>query len=152
LGGTANDIATSSMVFTCTFFVHTYKECKESILYIRKPCILCRCYNNKSIQMPSTTDNQEFYNSRQWVILRNAFMAKHVLCLHCKEKGIITPSVICDHIEEIDDNWDRRLDKTNLQALCIPCHNTKTAQAAKKRRSAGTLSPSDMIKWILNNR
>lgn len=95
----------------------------------------------------STTKHQDVYNSGTWRRIRNAYMKKHQLCEHCLLLNIITASFICDHIEEIEDNYDRRFDRTNLQALCQSCHNKKTAQQAKNRVSAKVLTPSQIVQW-----
>lgn len=65
-----------------------------------------------------------FYNSKIW---RNTskliLMENDYLCNHCG--GIAT---MVDHIVPTKVNWDKRLEKENLQPLCWGCHNTKTAK------------------------
>lgn len=64
-----------------------------------------------------------FYNSKQWIKCRNAFMrSKFYICERCEgaayivhHKNHITPENIND--PDITLNWD------NLQALCLNCHN-----------------------------
>lgn len=103
-------------------------------------------YDQTGASLPQRNNN-EFYWSKGWRKLREYYIRRNPLCLHCKQKGIYSPAVIVDHIVEIDDDYSRRLDKTNLQSLCLACHNTKTAKEAKNRKSAGTFKPSDIIKW-----
>lgn len=50
-------------------------------------------------------------------------MENDYLCNHCG--GIAT---MVDHIVPTKVNWDKRLEKENLQPLCWGCHNTKTAK------------------------
>ncbi|CAJ1808703.1 hypothetical protein COOFOMLJ_01597 [Aeromonas veronii] len=95
----------------------------------------------------STTKNQDVYNSGTWRRIRNAYMKNHVLCEHCQILGIITPAKICDHIIEIEDDYNKRFDSKNLQALCQACHNKKTAQQAKLRASTNVLTPSQIMQW-----
>lgn len=76
---------------------------------------------------------QEFYQSKQWKILSKKHKQQNPLCIHCLELSIVNPAQVSDHIIEIRDDWDKRLDPTNLQSLCHSCHNTKTAKERRKR-------------------
>lgn len=77
------------------------------------------------------------YDSR-WRKARQAYLAKHPLCVECLKRGIYTPARVVDHV--VPHKGDRRLfwDSTNWQALCDGetgrgCHDRKTwreAQAA----------------------
>ncbi|MDE1161917.1 MAG: HNH endonuclease [Acidobacteriaceae bacterium] len=49
------------------------------------------------------------------------------LCQHCLRDGLVTPAIDVDHIIPISVDPTRRLDIDNLQSLCRPCHNIKTA-------------------------
>ncbi|MGK8177064.1 HNH endonuclease signature motif containing protein [Aeromonas dhakensis] len=93
--------------------------------------------------------NKEVYWTRKWRAISKQHRQKNPLCLHCKQKGIYSPAFIVDHLIEIEDDWSRRFDKTNLQSLCLACHNTKTEKEQKKRKSTGAYSPSDIINWAL---
>ena len=57
---------------------------------------------------------------------RRAFLARNPYCHACKAKGVVMPSAEVDHIVPLADGgpfWDQ----ANLQALCAPCHDEKTA-------------------------
>lgn len=55
------------------------------------------------------------------------------LCLHCLKKGFVTPGKHVDHIIPFHGKKDPlRLNLTNLQTLCQPCHNTKTLKEDKR--------------------
>lgn len=70
----------------------------------------------------------KFYHSAQWKKLRKVHLDIQPLCVICQ-----VPGEIVDHKIEIKDGGCATcLD--NLQTLCQPCHNTKTAQAARSRR------------------
>ena len=74
------------------------------------------------------TANSKFYHSAQWKRLREIHLNKEPLCFICQ-----VPGEIADHIKEITDGGCATcLD--NLQTFCKPCHNTKTAKAAKTRK------------------
>ena len=78
-------------------------------------------------------DGKNIYKSTRWTKLRAALIRQQPLCQHCAVYGIVTPGKIVDHIVEIEDGgaiWD--ID--NLEFLCAPCHNTKTAKEAIKRK------------------
>jgi 5-methylcytosine-specific restriction enzyme A len=69
----------------------------------------------------------KFYKSKAWRELRTlAYNRDNGLCLHCLRNNIFKRADVVDHIVEIKDDWDKRLDISNLQSLCHGCHNRKT--------------------------
>lgn len=53
----------------------------------------------------------------------------------CKAKGRVTPATEVDHIVPLRQGG-ARLDRSNLQSLCRPCHAQKTrSDYETKRRS-----------------
>ena len=75
-----------------------------------------------------------FYNSMAWRNL--AYQTKlrdDFLCVKCLSKGMYIKADVADHIIEIKDDWDKRLDYENTQSLCHACHNQKT-RAERERR------------------
>lgn len=56
------------------------------------------------------------------------FLAQHLWCVECERGGRLTPATVVDHV--IPHKGDRRLfwDMSNWQALCVRCHNSKTAR------------------------
>lgn len=77
---------------------------------------------------------RKFYSSKVWKNTRNSVMMEHDwVCANCKRNNLITPAKIVDHIVEVKDDWDRRLDTDNLEPLCHSCHNKKTADERKRR-------------------
>jgi 5-methylcytosine-specific restriction protein A len=85
----------------------------------------------------------EFYKSTAWKKTRGYVVARaNGLCESCLKYGRIRQGKIVDHIKPLKQNWDSRLDVTNLQYLCPTCHNRKTKaekwkaiQAKKKAKS-----------------
>lgn len=63
-----------------------------------------------------------------WRKLRAAQLAEEPNCRHCALRGIERRARVVDHIEPIRSAPERRLDPDNLQSLCFPCHNAKTAR------------------------
>jgi 5-methylcytosine-specific restriction protein A len=90
--------------------------------------------NKNLIQNRKSWSGTKFdYSSSKWIKLRDFVRSEEPLCRHCKEKGMIVPTKIIDHIQSILDGgeaWDR----DNLQGLCESCHNRKTAIETNKRK------------------
>ena len=71
-----------------------------------------------------------FYCSKEWRKLREVkLMNEHGICEEC-EKAYATE---VHHVESLEDNFDRRLDYDNLQALCKPCHSIETRKEMQNR-------------------
>lgn len=63
-------------------------------------------------------------NSAAWRRLRAYVLRDEPLCRHCRRCGRYTPANVVDHISgDPSDN-----SRANLQSLCEPCHNRKTAR------------------------
>lgn len=71
------------------------------------------------------TATKRGYDSR-WRRARKRFLAIHPLCENCKENRKLVAATVVDHI--IPHRGEDRLfwDETNWQALCKPCHDSKT--------------------------
>lgn len=74
--------------------------------------------------MPSKYGNTSFYNSAKWRSVSAAYMAsRNYLCEICGR-----PAKICHHKIWLNNfnvqNPEIALDWSNLQAVCIECHNT----------------------------
>ena len=74
-----------------------------------------------------------FYQSRQWRLVRAAFLREHPLCGACSERGGLVPARVVDHVVPVKDGG-ARFDRANLQPLCVSCHNHKTARETAGRR------------------
>jgi len=86
---------------------------------------------NKPISR-SSPEHVKFYNSKRWRSLRNYYISMFPLCELCEKSGFITPG------EDVDHKIPMRLGGQwtsieNLQTLCKPCHNRKTARESKKK-------------------
>lgn len=66
---------------------------------------------------------------RKWQAARLGYLQHHPLCVHCLAKGHVTASIVCDHIVPHRGDpvlfWDF---ENNIEALCKPCHDRKTAK------------------------
>lgn len=74
-------------------------------------------------------EHQKFHNSKEWKALRKVVLERSGgICLKCSQFDMIVKADVVDHIVPIAQDYSRRLDITNLQPLCHPCHNRKTAE------------------------
>lgn len=74
-----------------------------------------------------------FYQSAAWRAVRAAFLREHSVCTRCQGRGRVVVAVVADHVLPLKDGG-ARFDWANLQALCVSCHNRKTAGETAKRR------------------
>jgi 5-methylcytosine-specific restriction protein A len=72
------------------------------------------------------------YDSAWQNIREQALKRDRYLCLHCLDNDRVTPAIDVDHIIPFVSLADPlRLDITNLQSLCRPCHRVKTSSTRK---------------------
>lgn len=73
-----------------------------------------------------------FYNSTDWKVLSAKYRQdKEYKCEVCSKYATEVHHTIRI---QTDEGWDRRLDYTNLQCLCIDCHNKIHHRFQRKRR------------------
>lgn len=72
---------------------------------------------------------RRFYNSKAWRGLSKAFLRDNPFCIDCKNNNRIELSKHSDHIKSIRTHWHLRLEWSNLNPLCIRCHNIKTSKS-----------------------
>lgn len=66
---------------------------------------------------------------------RADFLRDHPLCVECEKAGRVTAATVPDHVVPL---WKGGPDtEANLQALCQPCHDRKTAAEAAERARGG---------------
>ena len=101
----------------------------------RPRCPEHRRQDNRRLYERRGTLKQRGYGSR-WPKVRQAVLSREPLCRLCAAAGRVTAANVADHIvpkpKGVED-----YDLTNLQALCVPCHNAKSARelnAMKRRR------------------
>jgi len=63
-----------------------------------------------------------------WRRLRNRWIAEHPICAICESRGRTSAAVLVDHIVPVVIAPHRRLDETNLRALCSNCHGEVTGR------------------------
>ncbi len=67
-----------------------------------------------------------FYQSSPWRAVRAAFLRSHPLCAACAAVGGSVAARVVDHVVPLKDGG-ARFAANNLQALCVSCHNRKSA-------------------------
>lgn len=83
------------------------------------------------------------YHSSQWRSTRelhsqgftewNGQKVSNRLCIECYKKGKIVPFHTKDHKVRIEDGG-ARFDLSNIQSLCLSCHNSKSAKEGNQLR------------------
>ncbi len=65
-----------------------------------------------------------FYNSPEWKATRkHRLIVDGGLCQECLRAGKIKPACHVHHIIELEEDWDKRLEVSNLESVCKSCHN-----------------------------
>lgn len=68
---------------------------------------------------------------RKWMTIRARWFREHPLCVACEAVGKVSAATRLDHVIPLIDGG--KDDESNLQSLCIACHDAKTAEEAKAR-------------------
>ena len=63
---------------------------------------------------------------RKWMERRAQHLRMHPLCVHCIRQSRVTAAQEVDHVIALANGGKDTDD--NLQSLCIPCHQAKTAK------------------------
>lgn len=77
----------------------------------------------------------ERITGRAGVALRERIRAEEPLCRHCLAEGRVRPTQEIDHIRPLTRGGTN--DRSNLQGLCVPCHEAKS-----KAERAGQSKPA----------
>ena len=77
---------------------------------------------------------ERFYSKKPWKQLRRSHLAANPTCAECERKGRFREATLVDHIIPRADAPERELDPTNLQSLCVLCHDAKTAKENRERQ------------------
>lgn len=66
----------------------------------------------------------KWYRRAHWLRLRTLVLARDPVCKMCQRNA----STVADHIVPHKGVWELFCDMLNLQGLCGPCHDKKTAR------------------------
>ncbi|WP_376716159.1 HNH endonuclease [Vagococcus lutrae] len=70
----------------------------------------------------------QFYNSKAWRQLSHVVKVETFnICERCGAEGTVS-----DHIIPTEVDWNKRLERENIQRLCDSCHAIKTHEDKRK--------------------
>lgn len=72
------------------------------------------------------------YNTGTWKRLRLAKLSASPVCEVCARRGVVEAARVVDHNIAINAGGDPFPPLDGLTAMCIPCHNSKTAAVDRK--------------------
>jgi 5-methylcytosine-specific restriction enzyme A len=72
-----------------------------------------------------------FYSSAAWQKARDAHLRCEPLCRRCGQHDIVRLADMVDHVLPIASGGER-LEPSNLQSLCNPCHGAKTREDRRR--------------------
>ena len=82
--------------------------------------------------MKHNHDNDSFYSSERWKKKREMILKRdNYRCQICKRYGRIKQATIVHHIKELDEYPELAFENSNLQSLCMGCHNKMHPDKAK---------------------
>lgn len=85
-----------------------------------------RSYNKE--RWRNQNELMRFYNSKPWRQLSKIVLNEYFyVCRMCGGDA-----TLADHIIPVRINWEKRLDKDNIQPLCDSCHAVKTREDKQK--------------------
>ena len=83
--------------------------------------------------------NHNFYGSKKWQRERQLYKQSHPFCERCLSKGLYKPVEIVHHKEHLTEEKSKdariALNFSNLESLCLDCHNKEHFEG---KRSFGT--------------
>ena len=102
------------------------RRCGAMVEYPEKYCERCKTQaaseqreQVRRYDRQRNPQHRRFYNSKAWKTLSAKKMQD--AGYRCEQCGELATEV--HHIETLEANWGRRMDYTNLKALCHRCHD-----------------------------
>jgi 5-methylcytosine-specific restriction protein A len=86
----------------------------------------CELHKAERVNYKRNADYTSMY-THQWKKARLVFLKQNPLCVTCMTMNRLEPATVVDHIIPHKGDKDKFWDFYNWQALCKPCHDTKTA-------------------------
>ncbi|EKU50327.1 HNH endonuclease [Staphylococcus massiliensis] len=88
---------------------------------------------------------KQFYNSTAWKNVRQQVLKRdNYECSWCREEGKVTTTGLeIDHIQELQDRPDLKIEPDNLRTLCKACHNKRH----KRFQYGGNQFKPKITKW-----
>jgi 5-methylcytosine-specific restriction protein A len=103
-------------------------RCGKMIDITLSRCDHCQDSHKERHKLYDKTKRDErssaFYKSKEWRRLRKKVIARdNGLCQRCLKSSKFKAGEICHHIIEIKEDWGKRLDESNIEFVCMQCHN-----------------------------
>jgi len=103
--------------------------------------------NNHLLNWDDYKIRHDFYQSKEWRMLRAFKLQLNPLCEFCfKHNKFIDKDIEVDHIIDIKERPDLRFTLSNLQSLCKSCHSYKTTDSGTNGKITNT-----RLEQIINN-
>ena len=99
------------------------KLCHCGAVTKRVPCDKCK--------IPRRHEKKKEWYDHKWRKLSEVVRANNPICQDCIEDGNTSPSTEVHHIIPIAQAPERRLDQSNIVALCTACHRERHRRLAK---------------------
>jgi 5-methylcytosine-specific restriction protein A len=84
---------------------------------------------------PARKPKHERIRGRAGMKLRAQIRQEEPFCRHCLQRDLKVATEAVDHIIRLADGGSN--DRSNLQGLCTPCHDAKSAAEQAADRAAG---------------
>lgn len=99
----------------------------------------CPVHKPKKAARRRSAEYHSWYSLPLWTDdLRPAQLLREPFCRECARRGVRTRATVVDHVQPHRGDWNKFIDRGNLQSLCKNCHDRKTArEQAQLRRSEG---------------
>ena len=88
----------------------------------------CPKHRPKRAERRASAEYHSWYSLPIWTDdLRSSQLLAEPWCRACARRGVRTRATVVDHIVPHRGDWAKFTDRGNLQSLCKPCHDRKTA-------------------------
>ena len=78
---------------------------------------------------------EDFYKTTKWIRKRSHILRRDgYQCQECRKYGRMTPAVYVHHIQHLEDRPDLALVDSNLESVCMACHNKLHPEKGTKSR------------------
>lgn len=111
----------------------------------QKPCRYPGCYRLTTDgycqeHRPQYARSDESAKWHKWYLLpiwtkdlRPTQLMREPYCRECAKHGLRVFATDVDHIEDHKGNWEKFIDRDNLESLCHACHSRKTLLEMRRK-------------------
>lgn len=95
-----------------------------------------RPWSNDTSHRHNIRGDRSFYQTSAWRSTRNAYIKANPWCVDCEKEGKKVKADVVDHKKQVILDGDK-FNPDNLQSLCHPHHNAKSAREKNAMYNAG---------------